>query len=86
MGNNFLTEEKDIIKEREVSGTFYKLIRVESYKNCFVIAVCDGRDFYCGSFTCNEEEAVSIFDELADSETAPYSVSDILRDLQINKL
>ena len=86
METNFLTTETNKIKESEVSGTFYKLIKVESYENCFMIVVCDGRDFYCGSFTSAEAGAVSLLDELAESETAPYSVAAILRDMQINKL
>ena len=75
-----------IIEKREGAGTLYLLEGVTGYENCFVITVCDERDFACGSIVCEPERARLLFCELAQSNTLPYAVVDILRDEQLNKV
>lgn len=74
------------IKQIEVSGVHYSLMKARHFDNRYVIMAYGGEDFYCGTLYDCEKEAIAVFDELAASETAPYYIADILRDLQVNKL
>lgn len=60
-------------------GTEYILWRVAE-RDDFVIAA-EGEDgFYCGSLFGGEEDALYLFDEIAESETPPYAIFDIIGD------
>ena len=75
-----------LIEKREMGDACYKLLRANFYRNYFVIIAQNKKDFYCGSIHASREEAVSLFSEIADSNTDIYCVGDILCDFERQKV
>lgn len=68
--------------KKEKGGACYKLLRSNFYRERFVIIAQSRDDFACGSICAGLEEAREIFFEIAESETAPHTLLDILCDMQ----
>ena len=60
----------------------YKLLKANFYRDYYVIIAQDKNDFACGSFSATREGALFFFKELAESETEPHTLNDILGDYQ----
>lgn len=75
-----------LIEKREIGGICYKLLKSNFYRNYYVIIAQNKKDFYCGSICANRKEAQALFDEIAESNTDIYCVSDILRDFERQKV
>ena len=75
-----------LIEKREVGDICYKLLRTNFYRDHYVIIAQDKREFYCGSIKASRSEAISLFNEIANSHTDIYSISDILTDYQRQKV
>lgn len=59
----------------------FTLFKSEKYSNCFLITVCDENNFACGSVYSKTINTVKeLFDEICDSDTPAYCLSDIVAD------
>ena len=75
-----------VIEKCEMGSTCYKLLKANFYRNYYIIIAQDKREFYCGSLYANREEAISLFNEIAQSNTDIYCVADILSDFAKQKI
>lgn len=75
-----------LIEKIEVGGICYKLLRTNFYRNYYVIIAQGKREFYCGSIYAKGDEAHAIFEEIANSCTDIYTIRDILRDFDRQKV
>ena len=67
------------VKRESVFGIEYTLLRVEA-ENGFIIAARGEGDFYCGTIFGGEDEALPLFEEIAQSGTPPYAIFDVIGD------
>lgn len=70
-----------LILKKEKGNLCYKLLKTNFYRNYYVIIVQSKTDFACGSVHLVNEDAVILFDEIVDSNTEPFALSDILADI-----
>lgn len=73
-------EDSRRIRRTARADALYELFDVEGVDDCFVLVARGNGGFYCGTLYASEEEAVAIFDEIAESETPPYAIFDIVGD------
>lgn len=71
-----------VLKRIENGSRCYKLLKANFYRGYFVIIAQDKADFYCGSFYSDRKNAELLFEEIAMSNTEPYTVADILQDFK----
>lgn len=76
----------NLVKKVELCGICYKLLKANFYRDYYVIIVQTRHDFYCGSFKASRSGALEFFDEVSKSRTEPYVLSDILRDIERQKV
>ncbi len=71
-----------LLEKREKGGICYKLFKANFHYDCYVMLAQTKNEFYCGSFKANAEQANRLLNEIAESETEVYCISDILADFQ----
>ena len=72
-----------IVKKMQVGGHVYKLLRANFYRNHYLIIAQSKREFACGSVCASIDAAEELFSQIAQSETEPYTLMDILRDFEM---
>lgn len=75
-----------LIEQREQGEHCYKLMRATFYRSHYVIIAQSKREFSCASFTASHNEALQLFRNVAESETEPYTLPDIVSDAQKSEL
>ena len=71
-----------LIEKMENDGACYKLLKANFYRDHYVIIVQTKNDFCCGSIRCPRSEILGLFQEIAQSNTDPNTLCDILSDCQ----
>lgn len=71
-----------LIEQEEHGAYCYKLLRATFYRDHYVIIAQGKRDFACASFCSKQARALEFFRTVAETETEPYTLSDIVSDLQ----
>ena len=75
-----------IVNKIEREMFCYKLLRANFYRDHYVIIAQSKSDFACGSFCATRESALFFFRELAESDTEPHTLNDILCDYQKQRM
>lgn len=75
-----------LIERIDNVGICYKLLKTNFYRNCFVIIAQSKTDFYCASIKTDRTSAKELFESVAESATEPYTLCDILRDFEMQKV
>ena len=73
------------IDKIECDELCYKLLKANFYRNYFVIIAQRKSEFACGSIYANLNEAISFFNQIAQSNTDVCSLFDILSDFAKQK-
>ena len=74
-----------LIEKLERGTVCYKLCRSTFCKGYYAIIAQEKKEFFCGSFASDEEGARTRLHEIAESETPPYTIRDILADFEKQK-
>lgn len=75
-----------LLKKKENGEICYKLFKANFHYDCYVMLAETKNEFYCGSFKSSAEQAKQLLNEIAESETEVYCISDILTDFQKQKM
>lgn len=65
----------------ETGRATYELWEVRGICGVHVISARTQDDFYCGSVRCTREDALALIHELAESDSDPFSIADIIKDI-----
>ena len=74
------------IEKIEKGAAIYKLYRSTFCRGYYIITAQSKSDFSCTSLKEDFENIRELFCEIAESETDPVTLADIIRDLQLAKV
>lgn len=69
-----------LLSKKQNGEYTYKLFRTNFYTGYYLILAQSKDDFYCASICACAQRANELFLQIAESETPPFSLSDILHD------